>query len=191
MRGAVEVGADRGDHRDVVLGDVQQDAGVDLLDAPDEADVGAARGGRALHAEQPAVVAAQADGGLPVAVDAQDDVLVDLADEDHLRDLDRPGVRDAQALDELDRHLEPVHVARDVGPAAVDDDRVEPDVLEQHDVAGELLAQRGVAHRRAAVLDDDRAPVELPDVREGLEEGADPVGAGARAHVVYSALMVT
>ena len=42
-----------------------------------------------------------------------------------------------------------------------------------------------LGHRRAAVLDDDGAPVELPDVRERLEQGPDVV------HVVYSALMRT
>src|SRR5204863_4346629 len=50
----------------------------------------------------------------------------------------------------------------------------------------ELLAQRRVLHRRAAVLDDDRLAVELPDVRERLEQSPDI------AHqVVYSALIVT
>ena len=63
-------------------------------------------------AEQQPVVAAQPDRRLPVAVDAQDDVLVDLADEHHLRDLDGVGVGDAQAADELDRQPEPLHVAR-------------------------------------------------------------------------------
>src|SRR5690606_20398669 len=49
-------------------------------------------------------------------------------------------------------------------------DRVEPDVLQEHDVAGELLAQRLVLHRRAAVLDDDRAAVELADVGQRLHQ---------------------
>ena len=81
--------------------------------------------------------------------------------------------RHAQAADELDRQVEPLHVARDLRPAAVDDDRVHADVLEQHDVAREVLAQRRVLHRRAAVLDHDRLAVELPDVRERLEQRPD------------------
>ena len=48
-----------------------------------------------------------------------------------------------------------------------------PDVLEQHDVAREVLAQRRVGHRRPAVLDDDRPAVELPDVRERLQQRGD------------------
>jgi hypothetical protein len=120
-----------------------------------------------------------------VAAQAQHDVLVDLADQHHLGDLDRRLVADPQPRDELDRQVQALHVGRDVGPAAVDHDRVHADVLQEHDVAGELLAQLRVAHRRAAVLDDDGAAVELPDVGKRLEKGSDV------PHVVYSALMVT
>ena len=72
----------------------------------------------------------------------QHDVLVDLPDQHHLRDLDRLLVGDAQAVDELDRQVEPLHVARDLGPSPVHDHRVHPDVLEQHHVAREVLLQR-------------------------------------------------
>ena len=95
------------------------------------------------------------------------------------------GVGDPQAGDELHRQTELLHVAGDLGPAAVHDDRVQPDVLQQHDVAGEVLAQGVVLHGGAAVLDHHRLAVELPDVGERLEEGSDV------SHVVYSALMVT
>ena len=108
-----------------------------------------------------------------MAADAQHDVGVQLADQHHLGDLDRRLVGHAQAADELDGHVEPIHVGGDVGPAAVHDDRAHPDVLEQHDVARELLAQQRVVHRRAAVLDHDRLAVELADVGQRLEEGAD------------------
>src|SRR5215217_977092 len=74
------------------------------------------------------------DRRLAVAVDPHHDVLVDLADEDHLRDLHRVRVADPQAADELHRHVEALHVGGDVRAAAVDDDRVQPDVLEQHHV---------------------------------------------------------
>jgi hypothetical protein len=113
-----------------------------------------------------------------VAVEAQDDVLVDLADEDHLRDLDGLGVADAQAADEVDRQAEPLHVRGDLRAAAVDDDGIDPDVLEDHDVARELLAQRGVLHRRPAVLDHHGLAVELADVWQRLEERSDVAHAG-------------
>ena len=147
--------------------------GVDVLDLPDEADVDPAGRRAARAAQQAAVVAGEPDGGLPVAADAQHDVGVELADEHHLRDLDRRLVGDAQPADELDRHVQALHVGGDVGAAAVDDDRVHADVLEQHDVARELLAQRRVVHRRAAVLDHHRRAVELADVGQRLEQGRD------------------
>ena len=78
--------------------------------------------------------------GLSVAGRAGD-VGVDLAQQDHLRDLHGLFVGDAHALDEAHLEAEPLHVAGDVGTAAVDDDGVEPDVLEQDDVGGELVAQ--------------------------------------------------
>ena len=103
----------------------------------------------------------------------QHDVLVLLADEHHLRHLDGGLVRHAQAVHEAHLHPEPLHVARDVRAAAVHHHRVHADVLEEHHVARELLLQLRVDHRGAAVLDHDRLTVELPDVRERLEERCD------------------
>ena len=114
--------------------------------------------------------------GWPCAVEPLHDVGVELAEQDHPRHLDRLRVGDPQALVEADLEPEPLHVLGDLGAAAVDDDRVEADVLEQDDVGGEVLAQALLAHRRAAVLDHDGAAVELPDVGERLEQGVD-VGA--------------
>src|SRR3954463_5947000 len=111
------------------------------------------------HAEQLPVVAAEPDARLPVPVDPLHDVLVDLADEHHLGDLDRRLVAHAQATDELPGQVEPLHVAGALRAPAVDDDRVHADVLEEHDVAREVLAQLRVVHRRAAVLDDDGTAV--------------------------------
>ena len=128
--------------------------------------------------------------GQPAAAEAQHDVLVDLAHEHHLGHLDRGRVGHAQPADELHRQAEPLHVAGDIRATAVHDDRVHADVLEQHDVAGELLPQRRVAHGRTAVLDHHRAAVELPDVGERLEQRLH-VAQRSRHYVVYSALMVT
>src|SRR5207244_13366736 len=91
---------------------------------------------------------------------------------------------------DLDLHPQPLHVLRDPGPSAVDHDRVHADVLQEHDVARELLPQDRIGHGRAAVLDHDRLAVELPDVRERLEQRRDLVR-GLLVHVVYSALIVT
>ena len=64
-----------------------------------------------------------------MAVDQQHDVLVDLADEHHLRDLDGRRVGHPQPVDELDREVEPLHVAGDLGTAAVDDTGFMPTYL--------------------------------------------------------------
>jgi hypothetical protein len=105
-----------------------------------------------------------------------------LADQHHLGHLDRGLVGHAQAVDELHLHAQPLHIARDVGPAAVHDHRVEAHVLEQHHVARELLLELGVGHGRAAVLDHHGLAVEVADVRQRLQEG------GYVSHEVYSAL---
>ena len=150
-----------------------QHVDVDASDLADVADVLPARPRCLLAGEQGAVVPAEPDRGLAVSADAQHDVLVDLADEHHLRDLDGGVVGHAQTTHELDRHVELVHVRADCGSAAMDDHGVQAHVLEQHDVARELLAQRRIGHGRPAVLDDDCLAVELPDVRQCLQQHAD------------------
>ena len=56
-------------------------------------------------------------------------------------------------VDEMALDAEPVEHPVDLRPAAMHDDRIDPDLLQQHDVAGEGLAAG--AHRVAAVFDDD------------------------------------
>ena len=96
-----------------------EDVDVDPLDRADEADLLGVGDRRDL--EQRAVLAGEPDRGLAVAVEPLDDFGVELADQDHLRHLDRLRVGDAQALVERDLEPEPVHVAGDLGAAAVDD----------------------------------------------------------------------
>ena len=66
-----------------------------------------------------------------------------------------------------------INFGKTMSSAAVHDDRVHPHVLQEHDVAREVLLQRVVDHRRAAVLDHHRLPVELADVRQRLEKCFD------------------
>ena len=90
-------------------------------------------------------------------------------------------VGDAHALPEfaLDAHL--LQQVADLRAAAVDDHRVHPHQLQHHDVAREAGLERGLRHRVAAVLDDDRLVVEAPDVRQRfgqdlrLQRGIDGV----------------
>ena len=52
--------------------------------------------------------------------------------------------------------------------AAVDDNGVQADDLQQDDVAHHLRAQLGIDHRRPAVLDNDRLAGRALDPRKGL-----------------------
>ena len=131
--------------------------------------------------EQGPVLPGQPNRRLAVTVESADDVGVHLAEQDHFRDLDRLRVGDPHALDEANLHSQALHVAGDVGAAAVDDHRVEAHILEQHDVRREALAELLLAHGRTAVLDHHGPPVEVADVRQRLQQRLD-----AGAHVVYS-----
>ena len=86
-----------------------QHVDVDPLDRADEADLLDVGDRRDL--EQRAVLAGEPDRRLAVAVEPQHDVGVELAEQDHLRHLDRLGVGDPQPLVEADLHPEPLHVA--------------------------------------------------------------------------------
>ena len=110
--------------------------------------------------DQPAVLAADADRLAAGRLDRGDDLLVDLAGQDHLDHLDGRGVGDPQPVDEGRLDLQPVEHGLDLRPAAMDDDRVDADLLQQHDVAGEVAGHALVAHGVAAILDHhDRARI--------------------------------
>ncbi len=111
-----------------------------------------------VDADQPGVLAREPDRVRTVPVDRRDDLAVDLADERHAHDVDRLGVGDAPAVDELGLLAEPAHELGDLRTAAVHDDRVHADEPHQHDVGREQVGELGVLHRVAAVLDDDGPP---------------------------------
>ena len=164
------VAADRGDHRDELVVDQAVDhLGVDLGDVADEAELLVA-GGRP---DQPGVDAADADGEAAVHVDRCHELRVDLALEHHPGDVDRLGVGDAQAVDELGLLAEAFHQLGDLRAAAVHDDRPHADEAHQHDVLGEQrerIVVGGAGERVAAVLDDHGLAGEPPDVRQRLDE---------------------
>jgi hypothetical protein len=104
-----------------------------------------------------------------VPADTEDDVLVLLADEDHLGDGHGLLVGDPEAVDELHRKAEPPRERGDLGTAAVHEHGVHADALQQHHVARELLPQSRCGHGRSPVLDHDGSARELADVGECLE----------------------
>ena len=110
-----------------------------------------------------------------MVIDEADDLLVDLADQHHLDDLDRLLVGDAHAAHERRLLAEPLHERADLRPAAVDDDRIDADEVQQDNVERERLLEVSLVHGGAAVLDDNGLPPELPDVRERFHEDLDPL----------------
>ena len=185
VRAPVFADAHRGDDRDGIGGlEVLQDGRVYGLDVADESVVLVLAPGaevcpkllgpfgfrEGFSFDEPAVLAAQPDGLGPVAADQRRDLLVDGAPEDHLDDFHRGFVGHAHALTELRLDRKPLEHLVDLRPAAVHDDRVEPDVLHQHDVGGEPFFQRRVGHGLAAVLQHDGLAGEGPDVRQGLHQ---------------------
>ena len=146
---------------------------VHLADEPDvEPSSPSARSVQPLvRADQGAVLAGQAHRPAAVLVDQPDDLLVDLADEDHLDDLHRLLVGDPHPAHEARLLAEALHERADLRAAAVDDHRPDPDEAQQDHVLGELLLQVGLLHRCAAVLDDEGLALERPDVGQRLHEG--------------------
>ncbi len=86
------------------------------------------------------VAAGDTHGAAAVVADERDDLLVHPRAEDHLDDLHRPFVGDAQAVEALGLDTELGEGLVDLWAAAVDHHRVEADVLHQHDVLGEAVA---------------------------------------------------
>ena len=164
---ALIVDADRRHDGDELLAqDSLEDGGVDAADVPDEPEPLVAL----LDGDQAGVLPREPDGVRAVAVQRRDDLAVHLADEGHANDVDRVGVGDAEPVDELGLLAQAAHELADLGAAAVDDHGVHPDEAHEHHVLGEQLGEAGLLHGVAAVLDDDRAAGELPDVRERLRE---------------------
>ncbi len=154
-------------------------SGLTLSTSPDHADVddlrGEGLGVDRLHLQlagddQVAVLAGEPDRLAAVAVDVADDLLVDLAAEDHLHHVHGFGVGDAHALDEAGFLAHGLQNLADLRPAAVDHHRVEADVFHQDDVLGEALLEPLLDHGVAAVLDDDGLVVEALDVGQRLHQ---------------------
>ena len=138
LRLVVEVGGDGGDDRDPAgVEDVQHRGGVDRHDVADEAEVDdlAVHDDRApAGAEQAGVLAGQPDGERAVLVEQADELAPDLAGEHHPHDVHGLGGGDPQAAAELAGQAEPVEHRGDLRPAAVDDDRAQAGVPQEHDV---------------------------------------------------------
>ena len=127
-----------------------------------------------LGFEQLAVFAAETHGAAARRVDQVDDLLVDLAGQDHLHHVHGALVGDPEAVHEPggDVHLGQ-HLA-DLGPAAVHHHRVDAQVLEERDVLGEGGLQLRLLLGGAAVLDHQGLPLKGAHVGQGFQQDLRP-----------------
>ena len=71
---------------------------------------------------------------------------------------------------ELRLHAGLLEHGLDLRPAAVDDDRIDARLLQQHDVAGKCARHRFVTHGVTAVFDDDGRIVVALHIGQGFRE---------------------
>src|SRR5690606_25663456 len=111
--------------------------------------------GELARHHQVAVLAAQAGGLAAGLIYGGHDFLVDRTRQHHLDHLDGRPVSDPQAVGEFALDVEPGEHRADLRPAAMDHDRIDPTLLEQDDVAGEILCHGLVAHGVPAIFHHD------------------------------------
>ena len=155
--------SDRGDDRDHVgLLEGVEHGGRDPPRFADKAQIDHdlhtvldARAHHLFRLDQPGVLAGQPDRETALGVDRRHQLLVDGAREHHLDHVHRLAVSHPQPVDKAALQAEALKHLADLRPAAMHDDRVDADLLQQHDVAGKQIAAG--SHRVPAIFDDDRA----------------------------------
>ena len=128
-------------------------------------------------AQQPGVLARQADRERTVLVEQADELAPDLAGEHHPDDLHDLGGRHPQAALELAGETEAREHGGDLRTAAVHDDRTQTGIPQEGDVLREGPLELVVEHGVAAVLDDDEGAPEPLEPGQRLDEG---LGLGRR-----------
>jgi len=111
-------------------------------------------------------------------VDIADNLLVDLTHQHHLHHIHGLAVRDPHALDITGLNLEAIEQEIDLRPAAMDNHRINPDMLHQDHIEGKLFFQILIHHGVAAVLDHHRLMAKGLHIRERLDEHLGPFNAG-------------
>src|SRR6185312_1422565 len=120
--------------------------------------------------DKAAVLAAETYRHAAVLIDHRDNFFVDLSHQYHLDDIERLFVGDAHATDipASDAHF--VERRIDLRAAAMNHQRVNSDIFQQHDVLREARFELLVFHRMTAVFDDEGLAVEALKVRQGLHQ---------------------
>ena len=103
-------------------------------------------------------------------------MFVHRAGEDHFDDFDHGGVGHSEAVDELGFDFQALEHGVDLRAAAVHDDGVHADLLEQGDVLAEFGGEIGVAHGVTAVFHHDGRPGVAAQERERLRQDTGLLG---------------
>ena len=188
VRLTVRANADGRDHRNKVAFDQHvQQVGVNPDHFTDLADINDFRlghvwrlpGDRELsRANQFSVFAGQANGAAAVAVDQVDDVLVDLAAQDHFHHVHGLCVSDAHAVDEVAFDGQALEQVADLRAPAVNHYRVDTDGFHQHDIARKAGFQLLALHSVAAVFDHQRLADKSANVRQRFGQNFGYISSG-------------
>ena len=158
----------RDDRQIVFLKQVKENFGIDVSDFADKADILSVCI-FFLDMEEISVLAADTDSADTEFGDHRDQLL-GYAAQDHLGDLAGLRVRDTQSIDKLRFLTALLDPAADGLAAAVHDDGLEADELEQGNILDDTALQLFIAHCAAAVLDDDDLAVEFLNIGERLDQ---------------------
>ena len=137
--------------------------------------------GAPAGAEQPGVLAGEADGQRAVLVEQADELAADLAGEDHPDDLHDLGRRDPQPVAELAGQPEPAEHRAICGPPPCTTTGRSPAYRRKAMSWAKARLRVVVDHRVAAVLDDDERAAEPLEPRQRLDEGLRLARGDARA----------
>ena len=160
---------------------------IDVLRLADEAEIQHAfdvavrillRACQLARTDHAAILAAHADGKRAGTGDQAGDLFVDGAGQHHLDNLHHRRIGDAQPIHERGLDSEALQHRIDLRATAMDDDGVHAHLLQQRDVAAEVLGQVLLAHRMAAVLHHDRRAGVTAQKRQRLRQHAGPFGGG-------------
>jgi CheY-like chemotaxis protein len=131
-------------------------------------------------ANEAAILAGQPDGTAARLIDRGDELFVDGSGKHHFDDFHGLAIGDTQPVDKAALDAEPLQHLADLRPAAMNHDRVDPDLLQQDYVARKrivgaaaifrMAVTRKAAHRVAAIFDQDGLTGIAPQIRQSLAE---------------------
>ena len=141
------------------------------IDCAFDIAVGIARGPVDLFsADEIAVLARYADRAAAGFAYPAHELLVDRAGQHHFGDLRGFRIGHTQAIDERGLHSEFFQHGADLRTAAVNDDRIDADCFQQHDVLGKILRGFGVAHCMPTIFHDEGLPGIALHIRQCFDQ---------------------